>query len=183
MNHFTKSQMGSKSRDTFKWLHKQLLGKDAWALNSDLELVDKHPDPFIVARLDFKVGNDSISFTEAISYSVFINMPEPHRIPVYIVYTDRLFKAHAENSELTPDERIALAKEHKFTVKELLFANPFPNPPKTEERLVLENASWHEFSEWEKQLRMFRRQERIRLKRTASTGLLAPVIARVKERA
>ena len=155
-----KMLLGSKSRDWFKWLHKQLLPKNSWALDIDLELVEKEPMPFIVARLDFKVGNDRISFSEAIAYSTFIGMPHPYRIPVYIVYANHLFKSHAENESLSPEDRILLAKKyHRFTVKKLISADYRPDPPKTEEIVVLENATWEEFSKWQTQLRNNRKQE------------------------
>ena len=160
MKFSTKMLLGSKSRDIFKWLHKQLLPKNSWALDIDLELVEKEPMPFIVARLDFKVGNDRISFTEAIAYSTFIGMPHPHRIPVYIVYADHLFKSHAENESLSPEDRKLLAKNHhRFTVKKLISADYRPDPPKTEEIVVLENATWEDLGKWETQLRNNRKQE------------------------
>jgi hypothetical protein len=156
----TKMQQGSKSRDVFKWLHKQLLDAKSWALDVDLELVEKEPRPFIVARFDVKVGNDEISFSEAIAYSTLIGMPHPHRIPVYIVYADHLFKSHAENESLSPEDRKHLAKKHhRFTVKELISADYRPNPPKTKEIVVLENATWEDFGKWETQLRNNRKQE------------------------
>lgn len=160
MKFSTKMQQGSKSRDVFKWLRKQMLDKNSWALDVDLELVEKEPKPFIVARLDFKVGNDGISFSEAIAYSTLIGLPHPHRIPVYIIYADHLFKSHAENELLSPKDRKILAKNfHRFTVKELISADYRPNPPKTKEIIVLENATWEDLGKWETQLRNNRKQE------------------------
>lgn len=160
MKFSTKMQQGSKSRDVFKWLRKQMLDKNSWALDVDLELVEKEPKPFIVARLDFKVGNDGISFSEAIAYSTLIGLPHPHRIPVYIIYADHLFKSHAENESLSPKDRKLLAKNlHRFTVKELISADYRPNPPKTKEIIVLENATWEDLDKWETQLRNNRKQE------------------------
>ena len=160
MKFSTKMLLGSKSRDWFKWLHKQLFPKNSWALDVDLELVEKEPRPFIVARFDVKVGNDKISFSEAIAYSTLIEMPHPYRIPVYILYANHSFKSHAEDESLSPEDRKRLAKiYHRFTVKELISADYRPDPPKTEEIVVLENATWEDFSKWQTQLRNNRKQE------------------------
>lgn len=160
MRHFTKAQVGSKTRDWFKWLHKHIAPKNAWALNSDLELVEKSPYPFIVARLDFKMaGSDGISFAEALSYQRFISIPEPHRVPVYIVYAQPVFKEHSDNPNLSPSEREELArKHHRFTVKELIRADYRPDPPKTEERIVVSDVDWDGLVAWEMQLRKDRQR-------------------------
>lgn len=148
MEAFTKQQKGSPSRDHFKWLHKQLLPKDAWAINSDLELVAKYPRPFIVARLDFKVKGDFISFAEAISYKQLIDLPFPHTVPVYIIETERNFKNDDEPTE-----------NHRFTVQHLLDCDYRPNPPTTKVETVAANLTWDGLKEWEMNLRSQRAQQ------------------------
>lgn len=158
MNDRTKKQKGSKSRDKFKVMHKHIMSKDCWALNSDLELVEKKPRPFIVARLDFKLKGDTISFTEAISYSQFINMPPEHRIPVYIIEANREFRDH-ENDDADVDELLKQKDKHRFTIYKLLKADYVPNPPTTETKVMKENITWEELAEWERGLREYRRKE------------------------
>lgn len=149
MDHFTKAQRGSPSRDRFKFLHKQLLPKYAWALNSDLELVTKKPAPFVIARLDFKLdGADHISFTEAISYKQFISMPMPYTIPVYIVKAAANFKNEDE-----PVDR------HRFHVYQLVDCDYRPFPPKTDERLLVGPVTWAGLCDWEMSLRKQRENE------------------------
>jgi hypothetical protein len=158
MNDRTKKQKGSKSRDKFKVMHKHIMSKDCWALNSDLELVEKKPRPFIVARLDFKLKGDTISFTEAISYSQFINMPPEHRIPVYIIEANREFRDF-ENDDADVDELLRQKDKHRFTIYKLLKADYVPNPPVTETKVMKENITWEELAEWERGLRAYRRKE------------------------
>ena len=158
MNEFTKNQKGSESRDKFKWLHKQVMSRQCYALNSDLELVEKFPRPFIAARLDFKLENDSISFTEAISYSQLINLPPEYRIPVYIIEANMAFK-HSDNKD-----------EHRFTIRKLLSADYRPNPPTTETKVMKENITWEELAEWEEGLRAYRRKEIAELIRQGKFG-------------
>jgi hypothetical protein len=158
MNDRTKKQKGSKSRDKFKVMHKHIMSKDCWALNSDLELVEKKPRPFIVARLDFKLDGDSISFTEAISYSQFINMPPEHRIPVYIIEANREFRDY-ENDDADVGELLKHKDKHRFTIKKLLKADYVPDPPVTETKVMKENITWEELAAWEVGLRAHRRKE------------------------
>lgn len=160
MNHSTKMQVGSKSRDMFKWLHKQLLGSNAWALDVDLELVEKEPIPFIVARLDFKVENDQISFSESISYQHIMNTPKPWTVPVYIIYANTDFKQDAKNEDLTPKDRIQKARDtHRFTIKRLVSANYRPHPPKTVEEEIIKNGTWDDVERWQNELRDLRKKE------------------------
>jgi len=145
MNEATKRQKGSETRDLFKYLHKSLLPSKFYALNSDLELVEKYPVPFIVARLDFKLEGDTISFSEAIAYNQLVGMPEPYRIPVYIIEAKRPF--------------IGISKEmHRFNVYEYEYADWRPDPPKVRKRIILANATWAELGAWENSLRDARRQ-------------------------
>ena len=146
MNDYTKRQKGSPSRDKFKWLHKQIMPPQCWALNSDLELVEKSPVPFIVARLDFKLYGDSISFTEAISYQQFVS---ELGIPVYIIIADRNFKFDVVDHT-----------KHRFDVWQMTSADYRPNPPTWKGHIVLKDATWDDLKNWEIQLRNQRKQEK-----------------------
>lgn len=145
MNPWTKKQKGSESRDAFKFFHKNLLDSRFYALNSDLELVEKYPVPFIVARLDFKLAGDSISFAEAIAYNQLVAMPEPYKIPVYIIEAQRPF------TDVSPET-------HRFNVWEYEWADWKPDPPIVNKKLVASNLSWEQLGEWERQLREARRK-------------------------
>lgn len=145
MNERTKAQRGSESRDLFKYLHKNLLSSRFYALNSDLELVEKYPIPFIVARLDFKLEGDTISFSEAIAYNQLVSIPEPYRIPVYIIEAKRPFVG-------------AKVTEHRFDVYEYEYADWKPDPPRVKRKLLHQNLTWEELGVWEDQLRNIRRQ-------------------------
>jgi hypothetical protein len=144
----TKNQKGSPSRDRFKLLHKQLLPGNCWALDSDLELVEKRPIPFVVARLDFKMGQDSISFTEAIAYQHYLSAPMPYKVPVYIIEANPIFKD--ENSD---------PKDHLFAVIEVTALNYRPDPPTYDRRVVIENATWQDLADWEAKLRNERQRQ------------------------
>ena len=145
MNKRIKTQKGSESRDLFKYLHKNLLSSKFYALNSDLELVEKYPIPFIVARLDFKLEGDTISFSEAIAYNQLAGMPEPYRIPVYIIEAKRPFVG-------------ADIEMHRFDVYEYEYADWRPDPPRVKRKLLCQNMTWKELGLWENQLRNIRRQ-------------------------
>lgn len=147
MNYHTLNQKGSPSRDLFKLLHKKMMPPSCWALDSDLELVEKFPFPFIVARLDFKVAGDIVSFTEAISYSTLINCPPPHNVPVYIIEASPIFRATDE------------PEHHRFNIYRLLYADYRPNPPKTEMQSILHDVTWEQLAEWEMELRRQRKAE------------------------
>lgn len=166
MDKFKMALRGSDSRDRFKFLHKNLLPKQYWALNSDLELVEKSPVPFVVARLDFKMEPDSISFTEAISYQRFITMPMPYTIPVYIIVTSRDFK----NEDVPHDK-------HRFRVEKLLSADYRPDPPIVKTEVVADNLTWSQLGQWEGSLRRERQSEMARFIRNnrQSPGIPAPL--------
>lgn len=140
----TLMQKGSESRDRFKYLHKHMLGKDAWALDSDLELVEKSPRPFIVARLDFKMPNDGISFTEAIAYQTMLDVG----IPVYLI------EAHSEFRDPESDPAT-----HRFDIYRLDAADSRPNPPTHHGEYILHDATWDGLAVWEKALRRARQKE------------------------
>lgn len=148
MNNTTKAQSGSPTRDRFKTLHKRMMPAEMWALDNDLELVEKKPIPFIVARLDFKLCTDTISFSEAIAYQQLISTPMPYRIPVFIIRSASNFKD--EDSE---------PSEHLFDVFELTSLNYRPDPPTWEGKQVVKNATWQDLMVWERKLRSSRKME------------------------
>lgn len=148
MKSFTKAQKGSPSRDRFKYLHKQMLPKEAYALDVDLELVEKRPFPFVVARLDFKMPGDTLTFTEALSYQHYLDVPAPHNVPIYIVEANPVFKSE----ESLPDE-------HRFTVYRLLEADYKPFPPTFKMKPIAKDLTWKGLSEWEMGLRRKRAEE------------------------
>lgn len=121
------------------------MSSEFYALNSDLELVEKYPIPFVVARLDFKLEGDTISFSEAIAYNQLVSMPEPYRIPVYIIEAKRPFVG-------------VKTTEHRFNVYEYKYADWRPNPPRVIRKLLYQNLTWEELGEWEARLRGTRKR-------------------------
>lgn len=154
MNETTRKQKGSESRDLFKYLHKNLLNSRFFALDSDLELIEKNPIQFIVARLDFKLEGDIISFSEAIAYNQLVKMPEPYKIPIYIIEAKKPFTEKD-------------VKNHRFNIYEYVNADWRPNPPRVEKRLISANLGWDELGTWEAQLRNDRKQSIGKLKNGA----------------
>lgn len=148
MNEAVKQLKGSAARDHFKYMYKQMMSRQNYALDVDLELVEKFPFPFIVARLDYKRAGEglSLTFTEALSYQYIAGVPTPLRIPVYIV----------EGLRFSPelDET-----EHRFNVYELISADYKPNPPTWQKKQVLREVNWSGLAAWEDKLRTERRQE------------------------
>jgi len=143
-----KALRGSASRDKFKHLHKQMLPDKAYALDVDLELVSKYPVPFIVARIDFKMPSDKVTFAEALSYQEALDRPAPHAIPIYFVEGSWNFK----NDEVGTEE-------HRFAIYRLVSADYRPFPPVIKTELVASNLTWEEFSKWEMGLRVSREGE------------------------
>src|SRR5262245_4425800 len=81
-----KDLKGSPSRDRFKYLHKQMLPKTAWACDLDLVLIAKTPDAFIPAILDAKMPGDDLTFAEAIGYASILRMEAPFRPPIFLIW-------------------------------------------------------------------------------------------------
>ena len=121
------------------------MDRQCYALNSDLELVEKHPSPFVVARLDFKTLGDRITFTEAIAYNEYSRL----LAPVYIV------EAQAYPRDFVASEPDA----HKFNIYRYNSGDWRPEPAIVDKTLLKEGVSWAELHEWEKALRNHRKQE------------------------
>lgn len=137
-------RMGSESNDLFKFLHKGM-NKKLWAVDADLELIEKEPVPFVVARLDLKMKHsDPLTFTEAISYGYLIGLPEPNQIPVYII---------TPTCEFTQD----IPKEqHSLRVEKITGAHFLQ--PSFRKTVFCENLTWKEFEQWEIDLRAYRKK-------------------------
>jgi len=145
MDERIKTLMGSPARDRFKWLHKQQAPGKFYAINSDLELVSKHPRPFIVARLDFKLRGDTVSFAEVISYNQLILTPMPYFVPVYVIEC-------LSDIQDEPDT-------HLFNIYRYEESDPYPFPPDISQTTLCERVTWLEFVAWERQLRVQRMKE------------------------
>ena len=127
MNEAKRNLIGSKARDLFRRMHKEL-SPQFYACDGDLILVSKTP-PGTVAYLDYKRRSDYVTFSEAIQYNEWMASA-----PVYVIESDN-------------------PAEGPFTVKRYLGANWRPEPPivNWEETEVV--ANWAEFEEWEIRLR------------------------------
>ena len=139
---------GSKSRDHFKWWHKQKLRGCDYASDLDLILVEKvftgtkdkegywHKG-VIVAAIDFKSYDvEEPTFTEVIVY----NWSVDSGVPVYLV----------SGNPALPDE----GKEYDtMMVRRFVHGVPWPRPPKCEIEHVIGPCSVDEYVAWEKKLR------------------------------
>lgn len=137
---------GSPSRDKFKFLHKQKFPDSYWGSDCDFVIIEKWPEPFIVAILDFKKTGDSVTFSEAITYNHFVNLPEP--IPVFIVEGTRF---EGDNTET-----------HRFNVHRYIQANWKPRHVPTQMEKIADNLTWEQLRRWEGRLRWNRKLERKR---------------------
>ncbi len=128
MDDNTKNLNGSKSRDDFRFYHKQFLPTDFYACDGDLVLVHKFP-PGTVAYFDFKTTQDKITFSEVIQYNEWMTTA-----PVYIVESD--------NPQTGP-----------FTITRYMGGDWKPNPPTWNPGEVRYCATWIEFARFERELR------------------------------
>jgi len=147
MNSDKKQLQGSKNRDRFKRLHKNL-HEQFYALDIDLALVEKNvhngtADPCIVAFLDFKMPSDRPTFTEVLTYNQFVG----NDIPVYLIESE-----HEGFCEQAPEE-------HRFSIKRYKGGDWEPDPPPYETATVLSGATWQDMAAWEDELRLERRRE------------------------
>jgi len=141
---------GSKNRDKFKQLHKTQLDGSFYALDIDFALIAKNEGrfsdalPMIVAIIDFKMPNDSPTFSEVLAYNQFKDM----NIPVYLI--EALNKPFAE---LEPEK-------HRFRIKEYISGKWKPSYVPTDTEVIAEAVSWEELEEWEKEVRESRKKQR-----------------------
>lgn len=140
LNAWKLGQEGSPSRDRFKSLHKTQLNRKFFALNSDLELIQKWPIARIIARLDFKTLGDNVTFTEGIAYNHLVALTD---IPVYLVEARH---SSREFCQLPPED-------HRFNIYRYVWADWKPNPPEVEKEVLQKNLIWSEFEGWEDSIR------------------------------
>lgn len=127
MNWRKQQLQGSPNRDLFKRKHKEL-NPSLYALDLDFVLVGKNP-PGIIAFVDYKAGNDKITFAEVLAYNALMKLA-----PVFIVQSD--------NPDTGP-----------FVVYRYLDGDYLPEPPivKTREEAICK--TWNELEAWELELR------------------------------
>jgi len=147
MNNDKKQLEGSKNRDRFKRLHKNL-HEQFYALDIDLALIEKNiyngsENPCIVSIIDFKMPKDRATFTEVLTYNQFLD----NNVPVHLIES----KSTSFYEQTT--------KQHRFEVKKYQGGNWKPDPPKYSTKTVLSNATWSDLSSWEDELRLKRRKE------------------------
>lgn len=136
--------MGSESNDLFKYLHKHM-NKKLWAVDADLELIEKEPVPFVVARFDLKMKHsDPLTFSEAISYGYLIGLPEPNQVPVYII---------TPTCEFTPETP---KEQHSFKIEKIMGTHFLK--PAFRKIVLCENLSWTDLEQWEIGLRAYRKR-------------------------
>ena len=129
---------GSKTRDNFKFWHKELRHRFAiasrfYASDIDFVLVEKLPYPRIVAVLDYKAERENIhpSFSEVITYNDFLDLA----IPVFIVQSDDRFTW--------------------FNIWRYAGGDSKPSPPVCTLTPVLMRGTVNDFVDWEEMLRQF----------------------------
>ncbi|AFH21527.1 hypothetical protein OSG_eHP3_00070 [environmental Halophage eHP-3] len=147
MNSDKRALEGSKNRDRFKRLHKNL-HPQFYALDIDLALVEKNIHngsefPCIVSFIDFKMPGDRATFTEVLTYNQFLS----NGVPVHLIESESK-KFHEQTRE-----------EHRFKIKKYRGGNWRPNPPEYNTETVVSNATWEDLADWENGLRQQRRKE------------------------
>jgi hypothetical protein len=126
MNEYTKQQIGSPSRDSFKRKHKDLC-RTFYACDIDFVFVTKSPHADIVCVIDYKKSLDEITFSEVIAYNGLIR----RGLPVYIVQGD--------------------VDTGRFTISR--YVGGHHAKPESKTIAVHETKDWQAFSEWEKSVR------------------------------
>jgi len=146
----------------FKALHQQLAPANYYALDGDLILIEKVPPAtvYIVAHLEFKMGSEPISFTQAVCFNQLVSAPMPWRIPVYIIRARKPFEMPTPDAtELSQDYCKYALENHRFDVSKYLHADWKPEPPRVSLATIAENINWRELIQWEQKLREYRRAE------------------------
>jgi hypothetical protein len=150
--------------EIFKAIHRRLAPPDYYALDADLILVAKIPPNIVypVAHLEFKMGKEPLSFTQAVYFNHLVSIPLPWRVPVYII---RAHEPYALPEPQTTMRRLSreycqLAyRTHRFSVAQYLHGDWRPEPPHIMVALIAEDIGWSELIEWERELRRARREE------------------------
>lgn len=144
----------------FKMLHQRFAPHRYYALDSDLILVEKIPPDtvFPVAILEFKIGNETITFTQAIYFNHMVSIPPPWNIPVYIIRAHLPFITPPPNTTVITYEYEQLArKQHRFDIYQYQYGDWKPEPPRIQLVTIAENVNWEELVQWEEKLREERR--------------------------
>jgi hypothetical protein len=128
MDDWKRNLQGSEAKDVFKRRHKQALPTYYYAVDADLILMSKFP-PGVVAYIDFKRPDDSVTFAEAMYYNEVMT-----EAPVFIVESDD-------------------PEDGPFIIGRYLGGDWKPNPPDVEIEFVTEATDWQEFGQWECSLR------------------------------
>jgi hypothetical protein len=146
----------------FKALHQQLAPSNYYALDGDLILVEKIPPAtvYVVAHLEFKMGAEPITFSQAVYFNQMVSAPVPWRVPVYIIRAREPYDMPSmDMTHLSHEYRQHALKTHRFDVMEYLHADWKPQPPRVDAATIAENIGWRELVEWERELRRARRAE------------------------
>ena len=128
MEDWKRSLQGSESCDVFKRKHKEECPGSYYATDGDLILIAKFP-PGVVAYIDFKKPEDSVTFTEALFYNLCTSVA-----PVYIVTSGE-------------------PNEGPFEIERYLGGDWKPDPPIVDLEYVTTATDWPEYKEWEGELR------------------------------
>jgi len=131
MDERTMYQKGAPSRDAFKFQHKKLC-RQFYACDLDFVFVEKVPVPDIVAAVDYKTSQDTITFAEVIAYNALMR----RGIPVYIVSGD------------VETGQFAIGK----------YVGGHHGKPRYDVKHVANTGNWDEFEAWEMSLRNAYRQ-------------------------
>ena len=123
-----KNLKGSPSRDQFKMLHKQKAPGGFYACDLDFILVAKFPAR-IVAVIDYKKGQEKITFSEVIAYNELVK-----HFPLFII--------QGKDTEDGP-----------FIIEQYIKGDWKPNPCIVEVQTIRQCESWEDLVEWENKLR------------------------------
>jgi hypothetical protein len=148
--------------EVFKALHQRLAPSNYYALDADLILVEKIPPAtvYIVAHLEFKMGAEPVTFTQAVYFNQLVSAPVPWRVPVYIIRAREPYDMPTTGTSRLSYDYCRHAREtHRFDVVEYLYGDWKPEPPRVGVATVVENIGWSELVEWERELRQARRAQ------------------------
>lgn len=128
--------MGSPTRDMFKYLHKDKMGRGFYATDLDLALIGK-PDGIaygIIGFIDWKAEGDDLTFSEVIAYNILKLVA-----PIFIVW--------GKTPEAGPFRILQYQKG---------IINPYPRPPTVHWTPRDICKDWAELKRWEIKLRQQR---------------------------
>ena len=150
-----------RNDSVFKMLHQRFAPSRYYALDSDLILIEKIPPDTVypVAVLEFKIGDETITFTQVIYFNHIVSIPPPWNIPVYIIRAHLPFITPPPDTTLITYEYEQLAREqHRFDIYQYQYGDWKPEPPRIQVATVAQNINWQELVRWEETLRQERRK-------------------------